>query len=757
MSTRPVQKLKSTSKTPKWVGTNVDWIITKSNIISSETTQYRSMDDEDVPLNRLSRMGLNYDAYNSQYLKREVEYLTNPFGLPESDVELPTIPQNVNIIRPPIDLLIGEKIKRPFRYTILEVGPAMTSYMEGYKKSMLLQNMVAQIENQVSGEQKLPEQSYEQIQKYIHYTSKNIYERAASLLLAKYRKQLFIDDKMLECWKDALIAGEEIAFVGDGFDSPEVERINPMMFDYERHQDLVYIEDASWCARKFYMSLGKILDSFNLTNAQVNKLAEHYDVGGTGFQEYDTTYRFSPIDTHDFNSSGEVLGVYHVCWESWEKIGYLKKENDQSIDIDIVNDTYIPQLGDVIEWDWRNSIWEAYRIDEDIIVNARLTDYDKLPYIGTIMNNTNTRNISLVELLRPLQAMYIEIVWRLLLTLARDKGKILNFEITSIPKQFGFDTKKWMHWLSFVGVNLMHQNDEGWDQRKNSPNMSPHLSQSDLSMAPVIREYIGLMDKIEELVGTMSGINKQRQGQVAPSELVGNVERSIIQSGTITEPWFAKQNFFEKRVYNAILESAQRMLQGKNETVMMALDDMSREFLTIPQDFPYKNLNIFISDANDDLKKLEAMRSLAGPAMQSGATLGEVGEIYISDNIADIMGKLKAIDQKKEEIQKAQSEQAQKIAEMNTQSAEKIRAEQSRIEDKKIEWSYKQAIDVANINHGSSVEEKSVETATDDIPEKKLNLDMRKHMDDLEQRQTEHQDKMKLEREKLAKQKQKVS
>jgi len=753
MSTKPVNKLSAKKKGPEWVKSYAEWILSKANIISSEATSFSISDYEDQPLNRITRMQLNYDAYNSQFLEREVKYLMNPFGLKEDDIELPTIPQNVNIIRPPIDLLIGEKIKRPFRYTIMEVGPEMTSYMEQYKKSMIMQNMVAQIENQVSGEQKFPEQSYEQINRYIHYTTKNIYERAASLLLEKYRKELFLDDKMLECWKDGLIGGELIGYVGDGHTGPEVDRCNPMLCDYERHQDLMYIEDSSWFIRKMFMSLGKILDSFELTEKQINKLAEKYDIGSTGFNEYDTTYRFDPIDKVDYNTSGEIIGVYHMCWESLEKIGYVVSETEGELNIDIVSEDYIPLPGERVEWDWRKSIWECYYIDEDVIAEGRVTDYEKIPYIGTLMNNTNTRNISLVELLRPLQAMYIEIVWRLLLTLARDKGKILNVEISSIPKQFGFDTKKWLHWVSFVGVNLMNQNDEGWDLRKNTPGMSGHLSHSDLSMSPVIREYIQLMDYIESLVGTMSGINKQRQGQVAPSELVGNVERSIIQSGTITEPWFQKMNFFEKRIYNAMLESTQRLLQGKNETVMLALDDMSRQFLTIPQDYPYKKLGIFISDSNEDMKKLEAVRSLAGPAMQSGATLGEVAELYVSNNIADIMGKLKAIDQKKEEIQKAQSEQAQQIAQMEQESAQKIQAEKSRLEDKKIDVNSYTQIKVAEIRAGSvdDSDDEDEDEPGDGMEERKQSFAERKHMDEFSQRQREHQDKVALEKQKINK------
>ena len=765
MSSKPIQKLPKSRKGESWIIENVEHYVSASyiNSIPYMSGSYASsVPEEDgmvsesgkPVLNRVQRMSLNYDAYNSQFLESEIQYLTNPFGLAEEDVELPTIPQNVNVLRPTIDLLIGEKIRRPFRYVVLETSPEMTSYMEEYKKSMLMQNMIAQIENQLSGEKKLPEQSFEQINKYIHLTSKNIYERAASLLLSKYRKELNLDTKMVEIWKDSLIAGEGIAFVGDGYDSPIVERINPMHFDFERHPDLSSIEESSWCVRKMYMSTAKILDAFPLTKSQVNKLAEKYDIGATGYGEYDQSYRFQPVEQHDFNHNGDVVAVYHVCWESWDKIGYLKNESNGKLHLDIVDEDYIKQPGDVIEWDWTKTIYQCYKID-DIYTDWGPTDYSTIPYIGNIMNNTNTRNISLVELIRPLQAMYIEIVYRLLLTLARDKGKILNIEITSIPKHFQIDTKKWMHYLSFVGVNFMNQNDEGWDRTRNAPNVS-HLSQSDLTMAPVIREYIGLMDKIEDLIGTISGVSKQRQGQIASSELVGNVERSIIQSGTITEHWFAKQNDLEKRVYNAILESTQRLLQEHNNTVMMALDDMSREFLTIPQDYPYKKLNIFISDSNDDMRKLESIRGLAEQALAAGASLGEAAELYISDNIADIIGRLKEVDQRKQQIQEEQAKYQKEIAEMQNATMKELQAEKSRLEDKKIDMASYTAIKVATINQDGQTEMEFPEEENDDIAERKISLDEKKHADEMAAREKEHKDKMEIERKKLTKQKQTV-
>jgi hypothetical protein len=50
------------------------------------------------------------------------------------------------------------------------------------------------------------------------------------------------------------------------------------------------------------------------------------------------------------------------------------------------------------------------------------------------------------------------------------------------------------------------------------------------------------MNKIEDMASEISGVSKQREGSIASNELVGNVERSVVQSAHITEPWFWVHN-----------------------------------------------------------------------------------------------------------------------------------------------------------------------------------------------------------------------
>nr|DAH68417.1 MAG TPA: portal protein [Caudoviricetes sp.] len=52
--------------------------------------------------------------------------------------------------------------------------------------------------------------------------------------------------------------------------------------------------------------------------------------------------------------------------------------------------------------------------------------------------------------------MYIVLWYRLELAIARDKGRVVNMDITQIPKSMGITPDKWLHYLSSVGVNFIN-------------------------------------------------------------------------------------------------------------------------------------------------------------------------------------------------------------------------------------------------------------------------------------------------------------
>jgi hypothetical protein len=404
-----------------------------------------------------------------------------------------------------------------------------------------------------------------------------------------------------------------------------------------------------------------------------------------------------------------------------------------------------------IEWDWMTEIWEGYRVGTDVHLDMGPVQYQyqslehpkvtKLPYIGCKYNATNTRNKSLVDLMKPLQYMYIVVWYRLELALAKDKGRVINMDITQIPKSMGIDIKQWMHYLSALGVNLINPYEEGWDipgREGGRPASFNQMSSQDLSMSAVIADYIKLLDKIEDMVGEISGVSRQRQGEINTSELVGNVQRATIQSSHITEPLFELHNNVKKRAYTSLLNVAKfAWSTNDKKKLTFIIDDFSRMFLELNDEFLYSDYDVFISDSSKENANLEALRSLMQPAIQNGATLSDVVTLLTSDSISEIKRKLKEIEdnrkQYEQEMQKQQSQMQQQAQQVEMQD----KAEDRRIKEEDSIRKAQTSITVAEIQAASKLQPETPENINIETDENQMKLELQRDKNLAEQRYKE--------------------
>lgn len=690
----PQQKLPLSKKNEKWQHDCVNYIIGEGNIVSGGQTHTAH-----------GEMQTYYNLYNSIFDEKDFKKITNPFKVEEG---FPATPQDFNIIRPKIDLLIGEETKRPLNFKVVRTSQEATSELMETQKQLLMQYMQAAVMAQMGPEeqQQFQEQLQngeimppEQIAKYMDKDYKDVVENTAYHTLTYLRERLGIDNEFIKGWKDALISGQEVYYVGVLNAEPYMERVNPMYFSYDKSPDLEFIEDGAWCCRKMRLPITEVYDRYydKLTEKDLIKLEELINaVPANNLGEHGIRDDFRGIQLHFHDNpiydekGNHNVNVWHCCWKSFKKINYVTTQDEQGqMQVDIVDETYQPTGNEIsIEPDWIIEVWEGYRCSNDLYFGIQPIEYQhvsidnpnsqKLPYCGAIYSNTNSRPRSLVSILKPLQYMYIVLWYRLELAIARDKGKVVNMDVTQIPKSMGITVDKWMHYLSSVGVNFINPYDTQWNvpgREGGKPAQFNQITALDLTMSNVIAEYIQLMDKIEQLAGTISGITEQRQGAISTSELVGNVERSVTQSSHITEPLFWVHAQVKRHVLNMLLNTAKGAWQatGKNK-LQYIFDNGERAFLNVTQKFYYEDMDVFVSDTSKDLENIQKLQQLIQPAMQNGASLLEAAEILTNDNFNIIKQKLKDMqtrqEQQAQQQQQAQAEQEQKIQEMQNQAKE---------------------------------------------------------------------------------------
>lgn len=701
----PAQKVPMSKKTKEWKESCVDYIIGHS--ASSRNGNNRSREEE---------MQTYYDLYNSIYNEKDLKYVTNPF---KQDDGFPATAQDYNIIKPKIDLLLGEETKRPFNFRVVRTSDIATSDLQDKAKQLLIDYVQASIMSKLGPEEQARYQEAlqsgeimtpEQIQKYLTKDYKDIAEIAAQHSLNYLKQKLNVTHEFFKGWKDALIAGEEIYYVGVINGEPYVERVNPLSFSYEQSADLEFIHEAAWCCRKMNMSATEIYDRFydKMSEKQLNELLDMMDDGtrgGLNPQVRKTSLDYPHIKTRTINGfssnpfqNADNINVWHCCWKSFKKIGFVTIINPETgVEEEFeVDESYKVTGREVnVEWTWIIEVWEGYRVGEDLYIGIQPVEYQhisadnpnsqKLPYTGVVYNNTNSSPRSLVSMMKPLQYMYIVIWYRLELAMARDKGKVVTMDITQIPKSMNIDVAKWMHYLGALGVNFVNPYEEGWDipgREGGKPSQFNQITALDLTMANTIDQYINLMDKIESMVSEITGVTKQREGAISSNELVGNVERSVVQSAHITEPLFWVHNQVKKEVLSMLLNTAKFAWKDSDKRcVHYVLDDATRAFLTLSDDFFYEDMDIFLDDSTKNQQQLEALKQLMQPAMQNGASLLDIAEIITMDNINMIKNRLEDIEQKRMEQQQALEEQQAQREQQMIQMQNEVKEEELMIKE----------------------------------------------------------------------------
>lgn len=762
-TTLPNQKVSLGSKNQNWRETSLDAILSRSKLGGS----------------KYHRQQIAYNIMDSDFDLEDLKYVTNPYKVNEG---FPAKMQNVNIIAPKIRLLLGEESKRPQSHVVFRTGEAASESVVNLQKDLILEAVTAEVMSQADSQERAEElqAKLQEAQAYVKGKYYSPEEKAADNTLKYLKHKLDLDDTFLRGFEDGLISNDEIYYVGIINGEPYVERVNPLSFSYDRSPDLKGIEEGDWAVRQMEMSSSEIHDRYYdlMDESTFDEILAYINEGSTAPQQLtgsniNTDYirwrdvsEFSARNYNENERRGYTTVVYHGVWRSYKKIGYLYYTDENGVEqMDMVDETYKPDANERIEWDWIDEVWQGYRVGRDIFFGIEPLQYQDysveepknlmLPYVGGWYNGNNTVGKSLVEMMKPLQYFYLILFYRLELTLARDRGKVLTMDITQIPASMGIDENKWLHYLTSMGVNFVNPYEEGWDipgREGGKASQFNQISAVDLTMSNVINEYIALMNKVEEMIGELSGISEARQGQIHQSSLVGNVRQEITQSSHITEVLFWRHNKIKNSVYRLLLDVAKfAWRRSDRQYISYVLDGPERAFINLSDDFLYSDYDVFVSDTTKEHQDIEQLRQLYQPAMQNGASLLDIASIMTSTSMSDIKTKLSEIEAQRAEAMNQQSQMEAELA----QAEQELKARELQIKEEDSIRQSETSIQVALINQAGNeqpIEDNSMELEKLNLQKDKQNQDF-----ELKKRQIEETERSNRAKESIAKSKPKTT
>jgi len=270
----PRQKLSIKKKNKEWRESCVDGYIN----LSTNTSSMSSRRDE---------LAKYYDLYNGVVDESDYSKLLKPYGKDRKN--FPSTLRNFPIIKPIIDLLLGEKAKRPLNFTVGVLNANAITRKAEAKNEAIYRNLQEHFANSAAeagidtgmdpNEVEMPEQIEDLFNNSYRDNRAIMGQSAMNYIMAKEE----IKDKLDKAWFHYLVSGEVYTHRGVRHNDPFYEVLNPMDIDYDLDPDLEFVEDGDWAIIRKFVHASTLIDYFHdeLTDEQVLSLEEPHGMGNS--------------------------------------------------------------------------------------------------------------------------------------------------------------------------------------------------------------------------------------------------------------------------------------------------------------------------------------------------------------------------------------------------------------------------------------------------------------------------------------------
>jgi hypothetical protein len=527
----------------------------------------------------------------------------------------------------------------------------------------------------ISHENIISEKELEDIEVYFKYKFKDFLEIIAEKGIKFLMATQGLKDTFNLAFENKLVVDKEYIYVdweeSMNSEDPVIKNVNPMGFYYAGDSQVEWVGEAEWCMEERLMTINQIVDEFgpklSFNDMEKLKSRSQYINSNSGYGYGYHGSSFSPtgegmngVDgcspSTMYSGSEEVSNLIRVCkcfWQSPRKIRSKKSPNphqEGSFFTHVVSeDEKIREdKGEKEEVGYMNDLYQGFLIDTDIFVDMRKKDVVRsndnfgkveLPYIGRAHNFYTRKPYSLVWAAKDVQILYNIIHYHKELWLALSGVKGFVMDKSQLPE--GMSMKEWMYQRK-LGV--------GWIQSVRSGlNRQPTFNQFqnfDDSMGGGIQYLLAMLQHLEQLASSITGVSPQRMGDVAPTDQVGTTQASIQNSSLVTEIIFYDHEQVKRRVLNRAINLCRKAWK-KGKRGSYILGDFAQELLDVPADtLERADYMIFASDSGKEERSLQDIKNFAVQQHAKGLlTFSNIVKLYNVDNLRELEAKVEQYEE----------------------------------------------------------------------------------------------------------------
>ena len=404
--------------------------------------------------------------------------------------------------------------------------------------------------------------------------------------------------------------------------------------------------------------------------------------------------------TSNVSSFGYKYVVVRGYWISKRKIGKLiyidelGNEQSQLVDENYKKGTLPNEIS--LEWGWTNQIYVGDKIGPDIyhVKPFKLLDY--LPIIGTVYEVKNTEARSTVDLMKPFQVIYNVCMNQLFKLLEKEIGKVYLTSIRHIPIPKDGDAQDALDMWELEARNRGVVFIDDSPENLKSPSGFNQFRDIDLTRTAEIQSRYTLAQQMKNECWELIGLSKQRLGSVSASESATGTNTAVQQSYSQTEPLFVAHEYVLGQLYQAIIDAAQYIESSKpSSTISYVTDEGENAFISVNgTDLKFRDLKVFPTNRPEDTQLFSEIRQLSQAVLQNGGTIYDVIELYSTKSMREMKKTFKDLqDRTIQQQQTQQKQQQQQIDQQQKQLEAQLEQEQALAEQKTENDNYQKELD----------------------------------------------------------------
>jgi hypothetical protein len=520
---------------------------------------------------------------------------------------------------------------------------------------------------------------------------------------------------------------------------------------------------------------------------------------------FDMGMAFMLRTTTAYWKSQRKVGHLTKITESGEMITDIVDESFKVTDKPIYDTTLIKNknkdnliFGEHVEWIWINQVWGGVKIGPNhpsfwgmnnpggvnpmylgvgqnkigplkFQFKGDSTLYGcKLPVEGSVFSDRNTRSTALVDLMKPYQIGYNIVNNQIADILVDELGTVILLDQNALPRHsLGEDWGKNNLAKAYVAMKnfQMLPLDTSITNTENPLNFQ-HFQKLDLEQTQRLMSRIQLANYFKQQAFETIGITPQRLGQqIGQTNTATGIEQAIAGSYAQTEMYFIQHSdYLMPRVHQMRTDLAQHYHSTKPSLRLQysTSKDEAINFQINGTDLLLRDLNVYATTRANHRAVVEQMKNLAVSNNTAGASIYDLGTIIQSESLAELDHVLKNTEKKAQKQRQEQMAHEQKMKEMEMQ--QKTQEKQMELDHKMAEAEKDRRKDllVAEIRaagYGAmqDIDQNMQSDFRDTMEEMRKTDEFQQTMGFNQNKETAkqmaHQDKMNLEREKLAAQK----